>query len=151
MSDAEVELFRRRAETSSLTGQRAGISNQVRDLAVEAVQVLLDDDGVDFEPVEVLHPVFRANEFMPNARRQLHQPRRPEPPAWLKEVRVELNRVGGNLNQMQRSINQGKFPPTPELLEMLEDVRRWQNNLVALLGGWDAVHELLERQDGRIR
>lgn len=151
MSDAEVELFRRRAETASLTGQRAGISNQVRDLAVEAVQVLLDDEGVDFEPVEVANPVFRANEFMPSTRRQFNRSLRVEPPAWLKEVRGELARVGGNLNQMQRSINQGKVPPTPELLETLEDVREWQDRLVDLLGGWEAVHGLLEAQDGGVR
>lgn len=59
--------------------------------------------------------------------------------------------MGGNLNQMQRSINQGKVPSTPELLETLEDVRVWQNNLVDLLGGWEAVHGLLEAQDGGVR
>lgn len=151
MSDAEVELFRRRAETASLTGQRAGISNQVRDLAVEAVQVLLDDEGVDFEPVEVANPVFRANEFMPNTRRQFNRSLRVEPPTWLKEVRGELARVGGNLNQLQRSINRGQVPRTPDLLETLQDVRDWQNNLVNLLGGWEAVHGLLDRQDGGLR
>lgn len=151
MSDAEVELFRRRAEASSLTGQRAGISNQVRDLAVEAVQVLLDAEGVDFEPVEVTMPVFRATDYRPIVRSRLNQPTTMEPPTWLKEVRGELARVGGNLNQLQRSINRGQVPRTPELLETLQDVRDWQNNLVNLLGGWEAVHGLLDRQDGGLR
>lgn len=148
LADSEVELFRLWAEEAGLTGQRAGVSNVMRDLAVEAVQVLLKREDVDFEPVEVDDPVFRASDYREMIRSSYNKPTLMDPPAWLKEARGELARVGGNLNQMQRAINQGKIYHTPELLEMLKDVREWQYNLVEALGGWRKVHEILDSQRG---
>lgn len=147
LSDAEVELFRRWADETGLTGQRAGVSNVMRDLAVEAVQVLLEREGIDFDPVEVPHSVLRSTDFRRRSHSQVDQPPPMEPPAWLKELRGELARVGGNLNQAQRSINRGQVPSMSELLETLQDVREWQRDLSRRLTDWRDVTRYFLSED----
>ena len=147
LSDAEVELFRLWAEETGLTGQRAGVSNVMRDLAVEAVQVLLEREGVDFDPVEVPHSVLRGTDFRRMRHSRVDQPPPLEPPAWLKELRGELARVGGNLNQAQRSINRGQAPSTPELLEILQDVQEWQGDFRHRLTDWQEVARYFMNKD----
>lgn len=124
LSDAEIELFQRWAHENELTGQRAGVTNVMRELALETVQARLDGEY-----------------------RRFQQPAPMEQPEWVKELRGELARVGGNLNQAQRSINRGDVPSTPELLEVLQDVQEWQEYLAGRLTDWRDVLRYFESQE----
>lgn len=126
LSDAEIELFQRWAHENELTGQRAGVSNVMRELAVRTAKADLD-----------------------GGRRRVEQPASMEQPEWFKEMRVELARVGGNLNQAQRSVNRGDVPSTPELLEVLQDVREWLRDFSGRLTDWKDVAERMRRGDQR--
>jgi Bacterial mobilisation protein (MobC) len=104
---SEAEITRLQARASGRT-----LSSYVRRVLLESAAEAVNEAGPDGEPSAT-------------GRGRITAPRRPGEEYALRRLAEEMRRVGVNLNQIARRMNEQRTPPPRELTMLLDDIRSY--------------------------